>query len=45
MRRRNPNYIFYLTSALFKIKAKEISSMLSSTDMLLPYMNKQMKDF
>lgn len=45
MQRKNPNYIFYLTSALFQIKQDEITELLEESDMLLPYMNKKMKDF
>ena len=45
MKRRNPNYIFYLTSALFYIKSEQIEALLNEVELLLPYLNKKIKDF
>ena len=46
MKRKNPNYIFYLTCALFKIKTNTILNILDQEpDNLIIYMNKKMKDF
>lgn len=44
MQRNNANYIFYLVTALFEVKKKQIIEMIDTDiDMLLPFMNKNLK--